>query len=232
MFPETEWTQIRDAVTSGGTVDPARIEAICDAYYEPISGFVAKITGGGDAEDIAQEFMADLARGRYLTSADPGSGKLRCFLCECARNHARSVWRARAAQKRGGAAEHVSIDETGEPEGVELDMAQFDREWAREVVERAREALREAKGSRMEPGRFDLLVEGFGWSPGGRSRTELAEAAGMTRIAFNTAVHRLRQNFIETLREEVRQTVSDAVELEDELRYYLALYAAGDGEGS
>ena len=48
-----------------------------------------------------------------------------------------------------------------------------------------------------------------------------AARLNMTRIAVATSVHRLRRSYRERVREEVAQTVTTPLELEEEMRYLL-----------
>lgn len=225
MFPNTQWSQVRDAITEGGNLDPVRIEALCLAYYEPISQFIRSICPQpDDAEDLTQGFMAGLAQGKYISSADPRAGKFRSLLCQCARNFARVEWQRRSAQKRGGGAEHIVFDETN-IEVVSLPaVAEFDRAWVKMLLERTLSKLREEHASRGGSTDFDLLIEGFDWIGGGRPPAELASLCQLSRGAYATAVHRLKRRFGEHLRSEVRSLVTTDEEAEEELRYYLALF--------
>ena len=54
-------------------------------------------------------------------------------------------------------------------------------------------------------------------------RKELAERLGMSEGAVKVAVHRLRQRYRDLLRAAVAETVSDEANLDDELRYLVAV---------
>jgi RNA polymerase sigma-70 factor (ECF subfamily) len=55
---------------------------------------------------------------------------------------------------------------------------------------------------------------------------EIARQLGMTELAVNVSVHRLRKRFRDSLHEEIAQTVSDSEQIGAELQ---ALYAALEG---
>lgn len=225
MFPNTEWTEVRGAMTLGGTVDPKRIEALCASYYKPIAAFIRSICPHpDDAEDLTQDFMAGLARGVYLTTVDPAEGRFRSFLCQCARNFAHSAWRKNIAQKRGGSAVHVPFDDALLEASVKPAVEEFDRAWVQMVVERTMDYLRSEHERHENRAPFELLVEGLGWSGSTHSVSEMAGQAGMTSNAFTTAVHRLKTRFGEQIRLEVRRVVFTDEEVKAELRYYLALF--------
>ena len=54
-----------------------------------------------------------------------------------------------------------------------------------------------------------------------------AERMGVSEGAFKVAVHRLRKRDREALRAEIAETVSDADQVEEEIRYLLAVIARG-----
>jgi RNA polymerase sigma-70 factor (ECF subfamily) len=61
----------------------------------------------------------------------------------------------------------------------------------------------------------------------GLSYAEIAGQAGLTEGAVKVAVHRLRQRFGELLRSEIHRTVTKPEELDEELRYLIAVMRAG-----
>jgi RNA polymerase sigma-70 factor (ECF subfamily) len=67
---------------------------------------------------------------------------------------------------------------------------------------------------------------------------DLAATLGVTEGAVRTAVHRLRRQFARALREQILDTVSSLDEVDDEIRYLLAVLAhpepgrGGSGSGN
>jgi biotin operon repressor len=51
----------------------------------------------------------------------------------------------------------------------------------------------------------------------------VAERLGMTENALNVTIHRLRQRYAILVREAVARTVADEADVEDELRYLVAV---------
>ena len=65
---------------------------------------------------------------------------------------------------------------------------------------------------------------------GGAVRGEGAAAAerlGMSDGAFKAAVHRLRKRYRQALEAEIAETVSDAAQIEEEIRYLLRVLSRG-----
>ena len=102
----------------------------------------------------------------------------------------------------------------------------YDRQWALTVLGRALEALREECAAE---GRAEVYVRIKPWLTGDAAhgdQTAAAEACGMNANAFKVAVHRMRRRFRQLVREEVAGTLTDAGQIEDEMR---SLFAALGG---
>ena len=57
----------------------------------------------------------------------------------------------------------------------------------------------------------------------GLSYAEMARSLNMTEAALKVAVHRLRQRYGEWIRAEIAQTVAGPADIDEELRYLLAV---------
>jgi hypothetical protein len=81
-----------------------------------------------------------------------------------------------------------------------------------------------------EAGEKRALFEALqGFLPGGQgrvSRAELAARRGVSVGAIDVAIHRLRQRFGALLREQVAETVSSEVEVEEEIRHLISMLSA------
>ena len=62
---------------------------------------------------------------------------------------------------------------------------------------------------------------------GPRSYADAAAELGLSLSAVKSAIFRLRHRYHELVREEVGHTVAEPGELEDELRYMLAVFSRG-----
>ena len=95
----------------------------------------------------------------------------------------------------------------------------FDRQWAFTVMGRALEAV---GGEYSEAGKGDLYGTLKVWLVGDAPALSQAGAArhlGMSEGAVKVAIHRLRKRFREVIRAEIAQTLGDADESDEELRY-------------
>jgi RNA polymerase sigma-70 factor (ECF subfamily) len=72
---------------------------------------------------------------------------------------------------------------------------------------------------------FETLKEVQPGEHGTSSYAELGARLGMTEVAMKSAVHRFRRRHREILREEIAHTVTRPEEVDDEIRYLIALLA-------
>ncbi|MGB9603892.1 MAG: RNA polymerase sigma factor, partial [Limisphaerales bacterium] len=178
-----------------------------------------------DAQDLTQEFFAKLLKSHYFAIADRKKGKFRSFLISSLKHFLSHEWDKAKAQKRGGAATIISIDEEeGEnryklepPDNVTADIL-YDRRWALTLLE---QVLLRLKKEYEDSGKGELFKEiepALTGSEKLQQYSVIGKKLGMTEGAVKVAVHRLRQRYGELLREEIANTVSSPEEVEEELR--------------
>jgi RNA polymerase sigma-70 factor (ECF subfamily) len=223
-FFTTRWSVVSRA-GSGSQDARDALETLCAAYWFPLYAYARR--RGLDhhaAQDAVQGFFARLIEKRDLALADRSRGRFRSFLLAALSNFLANEWDKARAEKRGGSRARLSIDAAeaerryagdfsvpGAPERV------FDRQWARELLARARLALA-AEWERA--GRADLFarLEPFlTEEAGGEAQAAIAAEFRKTENAVRIALHRLRKRFGELLRLEVADTVADPGEVEREL---------------
>ena len=114
------------------------LQQICERYWHPIYAYMRKRGfSPQDAEDVTQEFFADLLEKEEFGKVDGAKGKLRSFLLSAARHFMANEWRKRKRHKRGGDAKILSIDITDAEEHICFEPAEhvtpetvFERHWA------------------------------------------------------------------------------------------------------
>lgn len=221
-FTPTRWSLV---VAAGGedTAAHQALSVLCRSYWYPLYAYARRQShGSADAEDLVQGFFARLLEKRELAAADRTRGKFRAFLLAAFKHYIANVRKAANADKRGGGRSHVSIDFDGaderfrmEPADTETPERAFSRSWAREMLDRSLERLREDYRERGRGRLIEELEPYLGGEEPTYART--AEALGMTEGAVRVAVHRLRRAFRELLRAEVAQTVQDPGDVDGEL---------------
>ena len=142
-------------------------------------------------------------------------------------------WDRQRAQKRGGGDLPISLDFDTAEDGYRLELADdrtpedvFEESWAKTLMDRARQRLR---GDMLVPGkeqRFDLIEGVIIGEREDSSYREIADILEMSEAAVKVAVYRMRRRFGEILRAEVADTVSDAADVDVEVKHILGLLSA------
>ena len=231
IFATTQW----NVVSAAGELDsePSRraLETLCDAYWYPIYVYVRrKGYGPDDAEDLTQEFFAQLIAKEHLRLADRNKGKFRSFLLAMLHYFLARQWTRAHRQRRGGQYRFVSLDQPVAEERYQIEPMdhdtpekEFQRQWALTVLKQAMTAL---ETECAEVGKATLFREVKHLLSGerdGASYSAIGLRLSMTESAVRVAVHRLRQRYGELLRAEIAQTVETESEVEAELRYLLQI---------
>jgi RNA polymerase sigma-70 factor (ECF subfamily) len=225
-FRPTRWSLVERA--AGEEDGAARLawEDLGAAYWYPLYAFLRRRgRSPEDAEDLVQGFFERILSTGRLARADPTRGRFRTFLLAALEHHAMHEDEKARAGKRGGGRRVLALDRAEgerryavEPATEETAEGLFERRWALEVLDRALAAVaaraREGPPERAE--RHGALAPLL-WHDGPPAR-EVAERLGLSETAVRVALHRLRAQVREALREEVRETLSDPADLDDEMR--------------
>lgn len=232
IFATTHWSMVLDAAQLDARRRQAALAALCEAYWTPLYAFLRQRgQSPADAEDLTQAFFADLLDRRNLRSADPQRGRFRTFLLACLKNFVANEHRAAQAQKRGGAARHISLD-FGDAETRIVEPAHemtpdraFERRWALTVLDRATRRLSEEMTAEGKARLIEVLGPHLAQPQQRGQYGEAAAALGMTEGAVRTALSRIRQRFRHFIRDEVAQTVQDPQQIDQEIRDLMATLA-------
>jgi RNA polymerase sigma factor (sigma-70 family) len=231
IFATTHWTVVLAAGKRHTPQSDHALEELCRTYWFPIYAYVRRRGHNKeDAEDLTQAFFAKLLEKNFLANLDSEKGKFRAFLLASLKHFLANEWDKAHAQKRGGDAAHLSLDwqtadtkfqvaATNEPSPDKV----FDREWALALLAKVIERLQtecEADGKIKLFGQLKIfLTAGKGALP----HTNAARNLNMDETAVRVAVHRLRKRYRILLREEISQTLTDAADVDEEMR---ALFGA------
>ncbi len=225
-FAPTRWSLVARA---RGTTPEARaaLSDLCEAYWRPVFKTLRRWHGTDDeARESAQAFFAHVLAGGRLAGADPARGRFRSYLLGALRNFESDVRERSHRLKRGGGVPTASLSEDGidEPATPGLDPGRFDREWALTVLERALATVENDLRSADKSGHFERLKPAL-VGDDLPSPADLARELGLTEGALKVAVHRLRRRFREAVRAEISQTLADGDDVQEELRYLIAVLA-------
>ena len=161
-----------------------------------------------------------------LERADASRGRFRTFLLTALKNFAANEHERSVALKRGGGAAVLSLDFGSaedryllEPVDGDTPERSFDRRWAVAVLDRVLVRLKERTAARGRGEHFDTLRAYLTGEESEKSYAEAAAHLGVSPGAVKVAVHRLRRQFRQLLREEIMQTVSSPEAVDVEMRH-------------
>ena len=230
-FATTHWSVV---LAAGDRDSPQADEALaqlCRIYWYPLYAFVRRRGHEAqEAQDLTQEFFARLLEKDFLRAVDPSKGKFRSFLLAALEHFLAKEWRRTQAQKRGGGAIFISLnDETAEQQYQQVMSSDlppdkvFKQQWAVTVLEQVVARLREEFVAAGKGPLFEELKIFLTGEKRASGYAELAARLETTEAALKMAVSRMRQRYGEILRAEIAHTVSTPQAVEEELR---ALFAA------
>jgi RNA polymerase sigma-70 factor (ECF subfamily) len=223
VFPVTRWSVVQ-AASSDRAEAGLMLEELCRKYWKPICLFIrSRVPTPDDAEDLAQDYFANLLARGYLSKADPNRGRFRAFLVQDLKYFLSGVMQKRMAAKRGEGIELLSLNEARIVSGpAATDTATetaFDREWALMIAANAREQLRASYDAAGKGNLFRVLQHGLVKIPDAAEYEKWAVALSITTGSLRVALHRLRNRFHSELKTQVMETVSSEDDFEEEMRH-------------
>lgn len=230
-FATTHWSVVLSAGDSASPQAGAALDNLCRNYWYPLYAYVRR--RGHDAEaakELTQEFFALLLSKRLLAGVDPTKGKFRSWLLGVMNHFLAHEWARVRAQKRGGGQPAFSLDDSGADERYRSEPADestpetiFDRRWAFTVLDQAATRLRGEYETAGKGALYSTLKGFVSAESEPVSYEEAARHLGLSQGAVKSAIHRLRQRYQELIREEIAQTVTSMAEIDEEIRYLLAV---------
>lgn len=225
-FPTTHWSLLAKATLNGESEARSALGELCRRYWSPLKQFIrARGYSEQESEDLTQEFLLHLMEHSALRRPDPLRGKFRSFLLGALVKFLSHERERRLTQKRGGQQAHVSLDLIETAGAVEPSTAdtqetlRFDRSWALAIVRGALEGAERDYANAGKSNLFGVLREFLPGETTPPSYEEAAAKAGMSLAAFNSEIHRFRQQFRDLVRAEVMATVSAPHEIDEEIAH-------------
>jgi RNA polymerase sigma-70 factor (ECF subfamily) len=228
-FVTTQWTRVLEA-RGASPEAKAALSDLCAAYYAPVFAFIRRDAPDEDsARDLTQEFFARLLARKGIATVDPRRGRFRSFLLGAVK-HFLADMREHAHRLKRGDGQPMESIEAGTDTSPGLQLAdpnaaspdrEFDHKWALTLLDRALATLAQEHEAAGEADHFQALKP---WLTGDTENISQAEAAaqlGVNEGAVKVAIHRLRRRFREVIKEEIGQTLSDRVQVDEELHYLL-----------
>jgi RNA polymerase sigma factor (sigma-70 family) len=229
-FTATHWSMVLEA-QSELRAARAALEKLCRIYWRPIYSFVRRQgIGPEDAEDLTQGFFALLLERKDLNTVRKEKGRLRPYLLASLKNFLTDERRRAVAIKRGKGQRLIPFEEVREGERIDVERSDrltadqvYERRWAFTVLERVMSRLRDEYRSAGNLRFFDQMKKMLMDEPGRPSQAQVASEFDMTENAVKQAFYRFRQRYQTLFREEITHTVATPSDIEDELRYLIAV---------
>jgi RNA polymerase sigma-70 factor (ECF subfamily) len=228
-FAPTHWTLV---LRARGDSPEARaaLSDLCGAYYGPVLAFIRR--SGHDEEsarDLAQEFFARLLERPSIDTVDPKRGRFRSFLLGAVKHFLADMHEHAHRLKRGGGRPHEPIDAgTDTSPGFELadptapsPEREFERKWALTLLDRALALVAEEYETAGKSEYFETLKPWLTGDIEDLAQTEAARRLNLTEGAVKVAIHRLRRQFRQHIKNEIAQTVRDRAQVDEELHHLL-----------
>jgi len=233
QFNTTHWSVVLAAREGDSPEASAALEKLCRGYWYPLYAYIRRRGHDADrAQDLTQEFFAELLRRNFLAAVQRERGKFRWFLLSAAKRFLANEWNREHAAKRGGGAAALSLDEDAAEGRYRAELADtltpeklFDRSWAVMLLEQAQAQLREEYHSTGRAPVFEQLKHFLSGDQAPMTYAEAGALVGMNEGAVKVAVHRLRQRYRDCLREQIAQTVTTAAEVDEEIRALFDAFA-------
>jgi RNA polymerase sigma-70 factor (ECF subfamily) len=222
-FPRTSWTLICEARRRGPGFD-ASWNRLVELYWKPVYWYVRTRwrKSNEDAKDLTQEFFATLLDKETLDSLREDRPRFRTFLQTCLEHFLLHANRDRARIKRGGRAQHVSIDARAcridvPARGLSPEES-FDRAWAQTILD---ESLGELEAHYRKSGKLDTWEAFERYHLAGSSRTyaAVAKELGLSADDVQNRLKHARNTLSALLRARVLETIADPADVEDELAH-------------
>jgi RNA polymerase sigma factor (sigma-70 family) len=228
-FPDTQWTALLKPLSRRLASETEILERLFQIYRPAIVAFIrSRVRNPQDAEDLAHDYIHRLLKSEELAGMDRSKGRFRSFLIVSIKHFLANHYTAHAAQKRGGQAVHLPMDEFAEqiaedPKDHDIFMSQWVETIHQEVVRRLREEWQRA-GKAHEFSEYEpFLLDKKG---NDESREQLAARQKITVNAVNVRISRLRDRYKTVLREVVSQTVRET-EIDEEMRHFTTRILTG-----
>ncbi len=212
------------------------LSELCRIYWKPIFLFLRRQGSSlEDAQDLTQGFFEHLIESRAYARADREKGRFRSFLLGALKHFIAHDRAHQRTQKRGGGMILATLDDATiaaadahavATQGWTAERV-YEREWAETLLRQALDRLAEECAVAGKDELFKQLNSHLSASDDGAVPYEqLSQRLGRPVATLRSDVARLRSRYRAILREEVRGTVTEAAEVDAELRHLCEVLAA------
>jgi RNA polymerase sigma factor (sigma-70 family) len=236
-FPATQLSAVRAAGDASPEVRRAALARIVEGYWKPVYKHIRRKWNAANeqAKDWTQGFFAEALDRELFARFDPARAAFRTYLRTCVDGYVANARTAESRLKRGGGQPVLTLDfdaaeeELRHTRGTADDAAAaFDRDWDRQVLDRALRLLQErcAADGRLRCyevfARYELFEDG-----GGRpTYAAIAAALGVPATTVTNDLAAARRIFRGLVLATLRELTADEQEFRAEARRLLGDDAA------
>lgn len=230
-FPSTRWSMIVQARDPASPDYRESINELCLSYWKPV--YAAVCASGRctheEAKDSTQDFFVEVIEGGMLERFQSERGSFRGYLKGALRTFLIDRYEAAGRLKRGGGRRILSLDESAfdgfEPARGATPEEEFDRQWARSVLDHAIEDLRaELFGAGKEA--YFRLFERYELEGEETTYARMAADSGLAETDVANYLHHCRSRLREIVRDRVRDYVDREADVQTEMQHVFTLLAA------
>lgn len=232
-FITTRWSLVVTAGQPDASEARSALTRLCQTYWYPLYVYVRRRGHSpDDARDLTQDFFTELLAKNWVADADQTKGRFRSFLLGTMNHFLSDAWDKTRAQKRGGGMHLIPLQlDTAETrfgheraDGTTPEKS-FERRWAMTLLDEVLDQLRTSYALEGKADLFAVLTPCLVGDHTLQPYAKLAQTLGTTAGTVKSAVHRLRQNYRQKLREEIAHTVSTPQDVDEEMRYLFSILA-------
>ncbi len=236
QFPTTRFSAIKGLRDTDPERRRVAWDVVISVYWRPAYTHLRmrwKISPES-AQDIIQSFFLTAFEKQYLGEFDPGKARFRTYLRLCLDRFVMKENESSSREKRGGDAEHTSLDfASAEKElstlaaGPEYNPEQlFDREWVRSILMLSILKFRQQCETDDKQIHFKLF-EAYDLSDqGDLSYAQLAAHYGLTETTVTNYLSWARRQFRQTVLETIAELTANEQEYREEVMAVLGIKLA------
>jgi len=220
MVSTTRWSQIARAAEPGRDAGQA-LQELCVIWRPVVLGWLRRRSGPQDAEELTQAFLLHVLENSLVGRADRSRGRFRQFMFQALQHW----WLDRIRHGKAAKRYAPEVDDAEVAHLLVADddpAAEFDRAWARHLLQRAFTRLAADAEAQGRKALFDAAAPFLSEAPDRADYSEAAARLGMRPNTFAVAVSRLRQRLRDAVRREVVDTAVEDAAVEAELRWLRA----------
>ncbi len=234
-FPDTRWSVVARVHIDDPAVRHRALDDLCTQYRYPLYCCIRQRGfSHADADDALQDFLAALIRRRVFDKARAASGRLRDLLFTALRHFLSNWKRDHAHREREVSTDAPAPSGTGHDARYEAEVFRdddtpgriFERKWACALLKAVLHRLRSkytARGKAALYDEFRPLVLGGG-TLAHEQAAAIATRFQMTEVNVRVTFSRFLKDYRVLLKDEIRRTLADPADIEDEVQYLKRLF--------